>query len=139
VRSILLISRRFSFRFDPRYKKVAKLFGVTPERAWVEVTDDELRAHFGRWRLHTALENVTAVDQTGPYLFIKTAGPPRLGITDLGLTFATNCERGVLISFREAVPAIEPLGLLRHPELTVTVAEPGELMVVLAERINRHS
>jgi hypothetical protein len=46
-----------------------------------------------------------------------------LAVTDRGLTFATNGERGVLISFHEPVPGLEPTGLLRHPELTVTVAD----------------
>jgi hypothetical protein len=133
------ISRRFAFRFDPRYQRVARAFGVTPERAWVEVTDDELRARFGGWRLRTPLDNIAGVDRTGPYRFMKTAGPPRLGVTDLGLTFASNGERGVLITFRERVPAIEPLGMLRHPELTVTVAEPDELAALLLERIRPRS
>ena len=133
------MSRRFSFRFDPRYEKVAALFGVTPTRASVEVTDDELHARFGRWRLSTPLRNIAAVSQTGPYRFYKTAGPARLGVTDRGLTFATNGERGVLISFHDPVSAIEPFGLVRHPELTVTVAEPDELTAVLSERIRRQA
>ena len=60
---------------------------------------------------------------TGPYAFLKTAGPARLAITDRGLTFATNGDRGVLISFHSAVRGLDPLGILRHPELTVTVAD----------------
>ena len=58
-----------------------------------------LRAHFGRWRVTTPLANISAVATTGPYAFLKTAGPARLAITDRGLTFATNGDRGVLISF----------------------------------------
>jgi hypothetical protein len=130
------VTHRFSFRFDPRYQALAKRFGVTPERARVEVTDDKLYARFGPWRLHTPLQNISSVQMTGPYHFIKTAGPARLGVTDLGLTFATNGDRGVLIRFRRRVPGIEPLGLLRHGELTVTVAEPEELARVLKERID---
>jgi hypothetical protein len=129
------VKRRFSFRFDLRYQALAKRFGVTPEHAWVEVSDDELRARFGPWRLRTPLQNVASVELTGPYHFVKTAGPARLGVTDLGLTFATNGDRGVLISFRKRVPGIDPLGVLRHGELTVTVAEPDELASALKERI----
>ena len=40
----------------------------------------------------------------------KTAGP-RLAITDRGLTFATNGERGVRIDFRTPVPGLDPLRL----------------------------
>ena len=90
-----------------------------------------LEARFGPWRLGTPLGNIKHVEITGPYRFIKTAGPARLGITDRGLTFATNGNRGVLITFLEALPAIEPLGVLRHPELTVTVEDVEELARLL--------
>ena len=122
---------RFAFRFDPRYRQAARPFGITPERAWVEVDGGRLEARFGPWRLGTPLGNIKHVEITGPYRFIKTAGPARLGITDRGLTFATNGNRGVLITFLEALPAIEPLGVLRHPELTVTVEDVEELARLL--------
>jgi hypothetical protein len=54
----------------------------------------------------------------GPYAFLKTAGPALLAITDRGLTFATTDSRGVLIRFARPVRGPDPLGLLRHPELT---------------------
>jgi hypothetical protein len=114
---------RFAFRFADAYRRAARLFGITPATAWVDVDADTLRAHFGRWRVSTPLVNISAVAVTGPYAFLKTAGPARLAVTDRGLTFATNGERGVLISFHEPVPGLEPTGLLRHPELTVTVAD----------------
>jgi hypothetical protein len=114
---------RFDFRFDPRYRRAARPFGITPDNSWVEVGADRLDAHFGPWRLSTSLGNIDRVEITGPYRFIKTAGPARLGITDVGLTFATNGDRGVLITFVAKVRGIEPLGVLRHPELTVTVAD----------------
>jgi hypothetical protein len=127
-------TRRFWFRFDPRYARASQGFGVRPDRAWVVVTEDELQARFGHWRIKTPLENVASVELSGPYRFLKTAGPARLGITDLGLTFATNGERGVLITFKKRIAGIEPLGFLRHGELTVTVADAEELAEVLRER-----
>ncbi len=127
-------TRRFWFRFDPRYARLGRQFGVRPERAWVVVTEEDLQARFGRWRVRTPLDNVKSVELTGPYRFFKTAGPARLGVTDLGLTFATNGERGVLITFKKRVAGIEPIGLLRHGELTVTVAHPEELTQILRER-----
>ncbi len=78
---------------------------------------------FGPWRVRTTIANISDVSVTGPYAFLKTAGPARLAVTDRGLTFATNADRGVLLSFRAAIPGIEPTGLLRHPELTLTVAD----------------
>lgn len=124
---------RFPFSVDPRYRRASKPFGVRPDEAVVLVGDGRLDARFGRWRLQTPLPNVADVEVTGPFRFLKTAGPPRLGITDLGLTFATNGERGVLITFREKVKAIDPTGLVKHPELTVTVDDVDGLAALLRD------
>jgi hypothetical protein len=122
---------RFDFRFASAYCLAARPFGITPERAWVQIDDQHLLAHYGPWRLRTTLDNISRVAITGPYRFYRTAGPARLGITDGGLTFASNGDRGVLLSFRERVPAIDPLRLIRHPELTVTVADVHGLVSAL--------
>jgi hypothetical protein len=128
---------RFDFRFAPAYRVAARPFGITPDNAWVQIDDEHLLANYGPWRLRTTLANVSKVAITGPYRFYRTAGPARLGITDGGLTFASNGERGVLLSFRKRVPAIEPLGVIRHPELTVTVADPQGLVSVLGTERER--
>lgn len=128
-------ARRFAFRFAPGYERVARLFGITPDRAWVEVGEAELETRYGRWRVRTALSNIASVKVTGPYHFLKTAGPPRLGVTDLGLTFASNGDRGVEITFRRRVPGIDPWGVLRHGELTVTVADPPALAELIESRL----
>lgn len=125
---------RFPFRFDSAYQRAARPFGVTPGRAWVEVDAGRFEARFGPWRLGTPLGNITAAEITGPYAFLKTAGPARLGVTDRGLTFATNGERGVCITFATPVRGIEPFGLLRHPELTVTVEDVEGLAEALCPK-----
>ena len=127
--------QRFHFRFDPAYQRAARVFGVKPENAWVDVDDAQLDARFGRWRLRTPLSNVTHVESTGPYAFLKTAGPARLAVTDRGLTFATNGERGALIKFDRSVPGMEPTGRLKHPELTVTVEDVDAFVAFLRARI----
>ena len=114
---------RFEFAFAPSYERAARPFGITPKSAWVSVDDVLFDARFGHWRVSTPLANITEVEVTGPYHFYKTAGPARLAITDRGLTFATNGDRGVRLSFRTPIKGIEPTGLLRHPELTLTVAD----------------
>lgn len=68
---------------------------------------------------------------TGPYHLIKVAGPPRLSLSDRGVTFATNRQVGACIQLRRAHRAIEPLGLLRHPSVTVTVDDPEGLCQLL--------
>jgi hypothetical protein len=123
--------QRFDFRFASAYRLAARPFGITPERAWVQIDDEHLLAHYGPWRLRTTLDNISRVAITGPYRFYRTVGPARLGITDGGLTFASNGDRGVLLSFRQRVPAIDPLKLIRHPELTVTVADVHGLVSAL--------
>jgi hypothetical protein len=128
---------RFEFAFAPAYRRLARGFLVTPETAWVEVGDEAFEARFGPWRLRTPLTNITGVEVTGPYAYWKTAGPARLAITDRGLTFATNGDRGVLILFDTPVRGLEPLGILRHPELTVTVADVDALAEMLRTRVSR--
>ena len=125
---------RFPFRFDSAYRRFARLFGVTPERAWVELDEDELEARYGPWRVRTPLSNIAAAEVTGPYAFLKTAGPARLAITDRGLTFASNGGRGVCITFHTPVPGIDRFGRSRHPELTVTVLDVDGLVEALACR-----
>lgn len=125
---------RFEFDFAPEYLGPARLFGVTPANASVEIDDVDLIARFGRWSVRTPLTNISDVAVTGPYRFLKTAGPARLGITDRGLTFATNGRRGVRVSFTHKVRGIDRFGLVKHPELTVTVAEVDQLAALLRER-----
>jgi hypothetical protein len=122
---------RFAFCFARSYRLPARAFGIGPTTAFVDVGGGELDAYFGPWRVSTPLSNITGAAVSGPYAFLKTAGPARLAITDRGLTFATNGDHGVLISFRSPVRGLDPLGILRHPELTVTVAEVDRLAELL--------
>jgi hypothetical protein len=122
----------FDFDFDPLYRKVALVFGVTPARAAVTVEDGRLDARFGPWRLTTELANVTGTEVTGPYRTLATIGPAHLSIVDRGLTFATNSRQGLCICFEEPVPGLEPTGRLRHPGLTVTVSDVEGLAAALA-------
>ena len=127
-------AQRFHFAFAPRYRVAALAFGITPATAWVEVNARDLKTRFGPWRLATLVANIKRVAITGPYRFAKTAGPARLAITDRGLTFATNGDRGVRIKFDTPVPGLDRFGLFRHPELTVTVADIDRLVDVLEAR-----
>ena len=58
----------------------------------------------------------------------------REGITDRGLTFASNGDRGVCITFHSPVPGIDPFGRIRHPGLTLTVLDVDRLAEALALR-----
>src|SRR5918998_2521722 len=129
-----MVPQTFSFRFATRYRLAGLPFGITPATAAVQVRDGELAIRFGPWRVRTALTNVAATTVTGPFGFIKTAGPAHLSFADRGLTMATNGARGLCITFREPVRGIEPTGALRNPAVTVTVADCQHLAAVLASQ-----
>ena len=122
-----LTAERFEFAFAPSYRRLGAALGIRPSTAWVEVDDSTFEARYGPWRVTTPLENITSTEVTGPYAFVKTAGPARLALTDRGLSFTPNGDRGLLIHFAEPVRGVDPFGLVRHPELTVGVAEPERL------------
>lgn len=125
------MTRDFEFAFEGRYRLPALMFGVTPMTTRVRVTDDELLVRFGIWRLRTLLSNITETTETGGFAWHRTAGPAHLSLADHGITFATNSQRGLCISFAEPVRAIEPTGRLLHPAMTVTVTDPGALAAAL--------
>ena len=124
----------FDFSFDLLHRAFGLPLGITPRTAQVEVDGDRLVARFGLWHVSTPLTNVEGTETSGPYSPFKTVGPAHLSVADRGLTFATNSRRGLCIRFREPVPGIEPTGRLRHPGLTVTVADVEGLAAVLAPR-----
>lgn len=124
--------QRFPFAFAPAYRLPATLVGVTPWTAFVEVSPVEVHIRFGPWSLRSALTNIEATTETGPFGFLKTAGPAHLSFADRGVTFATNGDRGLCLTFREPVKGIEPTGRLLHPGATVTVADVEGLESALA-------
>jgi hypothetical protein len=114
---------RFDFWFTPAYRAAGLCFGIVPGTTKAVITPSSLSVRFGPWHAQTSLDNIQEVAITGPYAYLKTAGPARLAVTDRGLTFATNGERGVRLNFRRSIKGIDPTGRLRHLELTLTVAD----------------
>jgi hypothetical protein len=121
----------FEFSFDRLPRALAMPFGITPSTTGVDVKDGQLLARFGPWRVSTSLDNVEGAQVSGPYATLLVVGPARLSIADRGLTFATNARRGLCIRFRQPVRGVEPTGRLRHPALTVTVADVDGLAAAL--------
>ena len=124
---------RFPFAFDPLYRALALPFGITPGRSWVDLEGDRLTARFGWWVVSTPLGNVAGAEHTGPYGTFKTIGAAHLSLADHGVTFASNPRRGLCIRFHEPVVCIDPTGHLRHPGLTVTVADVDGLAAALPD------
>ena len=126
---------QFAFAFDPRFRPLLALAGVTPGHAQVTVTAERLIARYGPWSLETPLDNIAEVCVTRRYQWFKAIGP-RGSFADRGLTFGTNTEAGVCVQFHQPVPGLEPMGLIRHPGLTMTVADPDGLATLLRRRIS---
>jgi len=122
---------RHPFAFTTAYRIAGLPFGVTPRTTWVEVDQGLLRIRFGLWRLHTEVSNVAGVEASGGYAFLKTAGPAHLSLADRGITFATNAERGLCVRFADPARVDLPLGHLRCPAATLTVADPDALRSAL--------
>jgi hypothetical protein len=123
-------AQRFDFRFAGPYRAPLALLGVRPDTAWVQVDDTELQVRFGPWRLRTERENVVAARTTGPYRWWRAIGP-HVSLTDSGVTFGTTTAGGVCIEFATPVAALVPGGWLRHPAVTVTVADSTGLITRL--------
>ena len=127
----------FPFRFDWRYRLAGLPLGITPGRALVTVDtrgSGMLHVRFGLWVLRTPLWNVVDTSVTGPFTLPKTIGPPHVSLSDRGLTFATSPDVGLCLSFAQPVAAVEPIGVVRHPALTVTVADIHGLAKMLTGR-----
>lgn len=124
---------RFSFAFDPAYIRILRVLGIGPERSWVELDPSLLRARFGPWRLQTAVKNIRCTEVTGPYTPIRAIGP-HISLKDRGLSFGSNADLGVCIRFHEPVPGPSTMGMVKHPGLTVTVAD-AESLALAIERL----
>ena len=124
---------QFEFAFDSQFRPFLALIGVTSGTAHVTLTAEQLVARFGPWTCETPIGNVRDVCRTGPYHWYKAIGP-RGSFVDRGLTFGTTTQGGVCVLLREPVPGLTPVGPLRHPGITLTLAEPERFVASLRRR-----
>jgi len=127
-------AEQFEMAFDARFRIALAGAGITPATAHVTLSQDRLVACFGPWDCHTTPANVREVSVTGPYRWYRAVGV-RLSLADRGLTFGSSVTAGVCLQFRHPVHGLDPLGLLSHPNLTLTVAEPERF----AAAVRRHA
>ncbi|MBW0100859.1 DUF1990 family protein [Pseudonocardia sp. KRD291] len=119
----------------PRYRLLLLPFGVCDESdAYVDLDNDQLQVRFGHWGLSTPVRNLAGAQVLGPFSAPKVLGP-HLSLADRGATFGSSTAHGVCIRFHTPVPGLEPTGALRHPGVTVTVAEPQ----ALARAVEHHA
>jgi hypothetical protein len=126
----------YGFAFDRVCAAVLPLFGIRPATTRVEVDDKEFRVRFGPFRLRTDRANIAGAVVTGPYRWIKVFGV-HLSLADRGVTFGTNGRRGVCLTFRRPVAGVGARLGVRHPNATVTVADPEALVAAL--RVDQHA
>lgn len=124
---------QFEFAFDSQFRPFLALIGVTSGTAHATLTAEQLVARFGPWTCETPIGNVRGVCRTGPYHWYKAIGP-RGSFVDRGLTFGTTTKGGVCVLLREPVPGLTPVGWLRHPGITLTLAEPERFVASLRRR-----
>ena len=119
------------YRFRPPVSRWSRIFNARPSTSGVTVVDGRMIATFGPWTVASDLANIATASLTGPYKAWRVAGPARMSLADRGITFATNAEVGLCVTFVRPVPGIDPFGILTHPTLTVTVDDPEALAVAI--------
>jgi hypothetical protein len=125
----------FDFAFASSYVVPARVLGITPATTAVELGPDWLYVRYGPWRLVTPRANIAAAELTGGFSWHRTAGPPHLSLSDRGVSFTTNGDRALCLTFHEPVPAIDPTATLTHPGATLAVAEPERLAEALGLQV----
>ena len=125
-----MTAERFDFAFDAPFRLPLALLGVTPGNAYATLSAQRLFARFGPWSCETPIDNVIEVCRTGPYRWYTAIGP-RGSFVDRGLTFGTTSAGGVCVLLREPVSGLTPLRGVRHPGLTLTVAEPDRFAAAI--------
>ena len=125
---------QFDFAFESRYRWFLAALGVTPSTAHVTLTDDDrLVARFGPWKCETPLANVAGMCITGPYRAHRAIGA-RGSFVDRGLTFGSSTAGGVCLLLRDRVPGLEPTGRMRHPGITMTLADVDGFAAAITAR-----
>lgn len=127
-------TEQYPFAFERRFVPMLLLLGIREENALVSISDDEFVATFGPWRLATPTSNLKDVRITRDYHWLKAIGP-RGSFVDRGATFGTNTRAGVCVCFHDPVGALFGPRILRHPGLTVTVADVDGLAAAVRRRI----
>ncbi len=122
------VPRRFPIRLRRRYRPLLRLWGATPDRAYVDL-DDELDARFGVYRLRTPIANIAGWRIEGPWSWITALGVRR-SIRGGDVSFCGDARGGVRLDFRERVP----WGPFKVPALYVGVDDLEGFAAALERR-----
>jgi hypothetical protein len=104
---------RYPIRIGNRSRLFLRIaFGVTPDRAWVDVGDGVIRVRFGRFEVTAPIADATRWRIEGPWPWITAIGV-RMSIRHRDLSFAGSPRGGVRVDFTPRVP----YGPLRLPAI----------------------
>ena len=127
--SVNLMPLHFPYHFDDRWRLLFVALGVRATDG-VTVTESELIATYGRFKVKTPLDNIEQTDITGPHRWYTAVGL-RLSFTDDGVTFGTNHWKGLSIAFKQEIPKV--VGFRDHSLLWVSVADPEGLAAAIGK------
>ena len=122
-------AQRFPIRIGRRSRALLRLFGVRDGNAYVEVSDTDFDARFGRFRKATPLHNIASWRIEGPWWWITAIGV-RTSLRYRDLTFGGSPHGGVRIDVRDPLP----FGPITIRALYVTVDDLEGLAAALARR-----
>jgi hypothetical protein len=92
---------RYPIRIGRRSAPLLRLlFGVTPNRAWAAVEDEEVMVRFGRFELRAPLAEITGWRSEGPWHWITAIGVRR-SVRHGDVSFAGSPRGGVRMDLRE--------------------------------------
>ena len=92
---------RFPIRIGPRSRLVLRLFGATPDNAYVDLGDD-LEIQFGWFHIRTPVANIARYRIEGPFTWIKAIGV-RMSIRHHDVSFCGSAHGGVRMDLKEPV------------------------------------
>lgn len=117
----------FPYARDRRWAPLFTLLRIK-DTDGVLLGDGILRATFGPASVETPIDNVDHTEVTGPHRWYTAVGL-RLSFSDDSITFGTNHQRGLAITFVTPVPRV--IGVRDHSVLWVSVADPEGLAAAL--------
>ena len=90
---------RYPIRIGDRSRLFLRIaFGVTPDRAWVDVGDGVIRVRFGRFEVTAPIADARRWRIEGPWLWITAIGV-RMSLRHRDLSFAGSPRGGVRVDF----------------------------------------
>ena len=97
------MTTRYPIRIGARSRLFLRIaFGVTPERAFAEIGEDDVHVRFGRFAFTAPVAGVTRWRIEGPWAWITAIGV-RMNVLKRDVSFCGSPRGGVRLDFAPAV------------------------------------